>query len=438
MGEAKRRKQLGLMPQSVSFDVQAEVRDGAWQLNWLRAPQGEQGQALERALLEQLPSPAGWPAEYRTRWVAAGRPTDFLNSADDVLAIQVPAHLRLSGELLSSFDPRSLQDRDDQTASQFHLLPEGQALRLREQDVSFDGQRWEPLPAAGLGEKGVQYLMQHPIARERGALQATYQVTHHREGLVTVDPEPPAELLGALELLAATLHGSDESSWADAHAQMIARTEWADEAGRDLPPEAPASRRLTIEVRGRSLLNTPLTTAVGEWGDAVLLVEQGSTQFSPDSEVWYSYVDPSAEPTESELSEFFSQIMDLNTTEVTVLADGTVTWDEEAVPAEHQARLREELLSRTGAGDPERWADFCREALTDAYSETAPFLQGVSADAFPVPQGLRLDVPLDAIEDHEHGMEWVMESQVSFDGQTWADIYMDEVPAELLAVRPQH
>ncbi|MCY1704263.1 hypothetical protein [Deinococcus sp. SL84] len=440
MGEAKRRKQLGLMPQAHAFEVIAQPQDTGWQLEWLRAPQGELARTLEEGLQESLPTPAAWPADYRTRWVAAGRPTDYLNSADDVEAIRVPERLRLSGELLTGFDPRSLKDRGDEAASRFFLLgSEGQtALHLREQQVAFGNGAWEPLPAAEMGERAMRFLMQHPIARERGELQASYQVTHHREGLVTVDPEPPAELLGALEELAQTLHGRDEAGWAAGHRQMIERTEWADEQGRDLPQGVPAARRLNFELRERAPLNTPLTTPVGEWGDLVILVGQGSTEFSPDGSTWYSYVDPSAEPTESELSEFFNQILDLGTTEVTVMADGRVSWDESEVAAEHADRLRQDLLRQTGAGDPARWAEFARAALVDAYEDTAPFLADIPAADFPVPQGLRLDVPLDAVEDAEHPNELLFESQVSFDGETWTDIYLDELPAELLALRPQN
>ncbi|GHF93652.1 hypothetical protein GCM10017783_01910 [Deinococcus piscis] len=448
MGEAKRRKQLGLMPQTHPFEVIAQPQSDGWQFDWLRVPQGDLARVLESSLKESLPGPAGWAADYRTRWVAAGRPTDYLNSVDDVEAIRVPERLRLSGELLTGFDPRSLKDRDDDAASRFFLLGsastgEGEegdhmALHLREQQVAFAQGRWEPLPSAAMGERALKFLMQHPIARERGALQATYQVTHHREGLVTVDPEPPAELLGALEVLAQTLHGQGEDAWAAAHQQMIERTEWADEAGRELPQGAPAARRLTFELRERAPLNTPLTTPVGEWGELVILVGQGSTEFSPDGTVWYSYVDPSAEPTESELSEFFNQILDLGTVEVTVMADGRVTWDESEVAAEHADRLRRDLLDQTGAGEPARWAEFARAALVEAYEDTAPFLAEVPAADFPVPQGLKLDVPLDAIEDAEHPNELLFESQVTFDGKTWADIYLDELPAELLALRPQN
>ncbi|MDO4264015.1 MAG: hypothetical protein Q4C67_07445, partial [Deinococcus sp.] len=153
---------------------------------------------------------------------------------------------------------------------------------------------------------------------------------------------------------------------------------------------------------------------------------------------WYSYVDPTAEPTESELSEFFSQILDLGTVEVTVMADGRVSWNEDEVAADHADRLRHDLLEQTGAGDPDRWAEFARTALVDAYEDTAPFLADIPAADFPVPRGLKLDVPLDAIEDAEHPNELLFESQVTFDGASWTDIYLEELPAELLALRPQN
>lgn len=442
MGEAKRRKQLGLMPQSFSFEVVATViaepSGASWQLEWLRMPEAHRA-ALEKGVRESLPTPQGWATDYRTRWVAAGRPTDYLNSAEDVAAIQVPERLRLTGELLTNFDPRSLQDRNDETASHFFLLDNHTALRFREQQVAFadGGSTWEPLPTPEMGERALRFLMQHPIARERGELEASYQVTHHREGMVMVDPEPPAELLEALEVLAQTLHGRDEASWEAAHRQMIERTEWADEEARDLPREAPAARRLNFELRRRAPLNTPLTTPVGEWGDLVILIGQGSTEFSPDGELWYSYIDPSAEPSEPELSEFFSQILDMAAVEITVMADGRVEWPEDEVPAEYAERLREQMLERTGAGQPERWAEFARTALIDAYDEDAPFLADVPAEQFPVPQGLRVDVPRDALEDEERPSELIFEVAVTFDGEHWTDIFFDDLPAELSALRPR-
>lgn len=443
MGEAKRRKALGLMPETHPFEVVAALPEagstGEWALEWRRRPEGALGEAAEAALRQSLPSPAGWAADYRTRWVAAGRPTDYLNSAEDVEAIAVPQRLRLSGELLTNFDPQSLQNRDDQSLSQFVLLGGGQALHIREQLVSPNppaAERWEPLPRADFGDRALKFLMQHPIARERGELQASYQAVQHREGLVMINPEPPAELLGILELLTQTLHGG-EAGWEAAHRQMLERTRWADEEGAEVPQGVPAARRLTFELRRRAPLNTPLTTPVGEWGDLVILVGQGSTAFSPDGELWYSYVDPSADPTEAELDDFFTQILDMSTVGAEVMADGTVTWEEDhGLDEEGLARIQEQLLQYTGAGTPSAWAAFAQRTLTEAYEDTAPFLADVPAEQFPVPQGFRLDVPLDAAEDADTPNHVWFESQVTYDGQHWLDLYFGELPAELAALAP--
>lgn len=438
MGEAKRRKQLGLMPQSYTFKAELHRTPQGWQVEWQRAPEGVATAEAEAGLLRAIPSANGWPAEYRTRLLKAGRVSDFINSPDDLEAITVPDHLRVSGEWLTNFGAASLQDRDPESAQQFTLLEDKKAIRLRELDVSSDGKsRWEALPNPSNSPKSRQFLLQHPMARQRGELKESFQVTHHREGLVMIDPEPPAALLTALEGVTQTLNGQGEA-WDEAHQRMLSR--WAAEHGAaedgQQPVGSPESRRLVLELRERAPLNAPGNAPLIEWGDDVVVLQPGSAAYSLDGHTWHSYFDPDAAPQEDQLNEFFQQILDVGTTEVTVYADGRVEWNDEEVAAEHRSRLREHLLERTGAGDADKWAEFARQSLITAYEDAAPYLSEVALANFPVPAALKLDVPMDAVEDPDHSTWLVFESQVSFDGETWVDVWLDDLPAELESLKP--
>ncbi|MFC6592644.1 hypothetical protein ACFP81_12015 [Deinococcus lacus] len=294
-------------------------------------------------------------------------------------------------------------------------------------------------------DKGMQYLMQHPVARERGELKETYRVTTFPEGLTTIDPEPPAELLRVMEDIAREVHGRTEADWAAAHEQMMADLGWYDAAGgekadqtesREVPQGVPAARRLSLELREPAPLDTPFTAPLGVWGEYVLTLAPGSLGFSLDEEKWYLYADPEAEATDNELSEFLATLLNSSTVPVTVWADGRIEWEGDEVPAEHAERVRRDLQAATGAGDAAAWARFSHDTLADVYEEAAPYLRSAATEQLPVAAALKLDVPIEVIEDAEHPSKLFFESEVTFDGETWHDLFLEEPPAELLALKP--
>ncbi|MFC6592643.1 hypothetical protein ACFP81_12010 [Deinococcus lacus] len=116
MGEAKRRKQLGLMPVSHSFEA-VFGPDGV-QLLGGPADAAVQAQILE-ALRRTQPTAATWPAAYRSRHAMLGLPQDYLYTAEDVSRIEVPAYRRVSGEFLQNFDAAGIQNRSEGVAAQF-------------------------------------------------------------------------------------------------------------------------------------------------------------------------------------------------------------------------------------------------------------------------------------------------------------------------------
>ena len=54
----------------------------------------------------------------------------------------------------------------------------------------------------------------------------------------------------------------------------------------------------------------------------------------------------------------------------------------------------------------------------------------------PPVQAVRLDLPTDALADPDDPAQYFIESEVSFDGQAWRDLYAEELPEELQGLRP--
>ena len=93
MGEAKRRKQLGLMPQIENHDVTLH-RDGS-----------VSDHALPGAVMQRLKTWAEtgerWDARYRTSFIGTGLPRELLKTEEDLMDIPVPERMRLRLGLLS-------------------------------------------------------------------------------------------------------------------------------------------------------------------------------------------------------------------------------------------------------------------------------------------------------------------------------------------------
>ena len=81
MGEAKRSKQLGLMPTVYTFEGERD-RDGT--LTEVGMPGGEVQRQQIAATLRQLPSGPQWDQFYRTDYVSAGLPEERLITREDI------------------------------------------------------------------------------------------------------------------------------------------------------------------------------------------------------------------------------------------------------------------------------------------------------------------------------------------------------------------
>ncbi|MVN85604.1 hypothetical protein GO986_02370 [Deinococcus sp. HMF7620] len=405
MGEAKRRKQLGLMPAVHPFEALMDA-DGV--LTFVRAPEDARlREELASALKLAHPYGAAWNSAYRTQLVMHGRVDKFLDTAEDVDTIPVPPHRRLTGELAIGAKP---EGRD--------LRVEGGRVRVREEGHSFDGQRWTSFPSNADPRAALNYLMQHPAARLQGEVVAAYRAEQWREGRVDIEPEPPAELLEALEALTREWHGEDDAGWLALHQDAV----------QDGAAPAPLARRVTFELRQPAPLQSPLSLAFATLGNVEVTPQAGGSSYTENGDTWISYED--GEATEDGLPPELADIFDLDTVAVTVYADGRIEWAPGEVPDEDAERLRTELKDATGAGDPAEWAEWTTELLLGTFADELSVPEGA---ALPVPVAVRLDVPVDALTDPDPLAQTFMESEVTFDGAAWRDLYGEEVPEELRA-----
>ncbi|MDB5044333.1 MAG: hypothetical protein JWQ08_383 [Deinococcus sp.] len=415
MGDAKRRKQMGLMPTVHPFEADMDT-SGNVTLN--RGPQEAALQVLiVDALRETQPTGPLWDSSYRTSFVMAGRPDRLLETAEDVQSIAVPPHRRFVGELaLGTAVP---EDANTYT----HIPVEGGLLHLRQHTHSADGVRWESFPANTDPRRALEFLMQHPAAGGQGKVVATFRIEQAPEGRVTIDPEPPGEWLEALEELASEWHGQTPEDWAELHAEMV---------NEDDAP-VPVLKRSLFELREPALLLSPLGTPFAQLGGLELHIDPAGSGYSLDGEEWITY-DPDAAPLGDSLPPELSQFLDVDTVTATVFADGRVEWAEDDVPADQADRIRADLVQATGAGHPERWADWTENLLLEIFADEYPDLNEV--ETLPVPTAVRLDIPVDALTDADPLAQAFIESELTFDGETWHDLYAEELPAELSAVRP--
>ena len=90
-----------------------------------------------------------------------------------------------------------------------------------------------------------------------------------------------------------------------------------------------------------------------------------------------------------------------------------------------------EAVDATGAGDAEKWAEWSRQVMQDTFQ--TPEDQGaIASGELPVPVAVRLDLAKDALEDPDPLSQTFIESEITFDGETWRDLYDEEMPPELL------
>lgn len=419
MGEAKRRKQLGLMPTVHSFEAQMDADGNVTLTHGPEEPALRE--RIEAALEASQPSGAGWDSAYRTSYVMAGRSERRLQTVEDVQAIPVPLYRRFTGELVLG------------RAGNADLnIPagEGGSLRLREQLHSFDGSRWEGFSTNRDPQEVLRDLLSHPAARLRGEELGAFRVEHWQEGRMDIEPEPPEEWLDPIEAVAREWHGETPEEWAQTHRDLL-------EEGDDGP--VPVARRLLLELRRPAPLQSPLNPAFAIVGDVEFYPDPDGSSYTLDGETWLPYGDPDAAPEGGDggdLGALLSQMLDVQTVPVTVWADGRVEWEEGSVPDEHAQRLRSELLAATGAGDPQEWAEWTRALLAETFADEAPYLAEVPN--LPAVQAVRLDIPTDALTDPDDPAQYFMESEFTLDGEHWHDLYGEEVPEELERLRPSN
>lgn len=415
MGEAKRRKQLGLMPTVHPFEARM-AEDGGITLT--RAPEDARlREQITDALRLSQPYGPAWASEYRTNYVMAGRPDAFLETAADVEAIPVPAHRRFAGDLV-------LGKAGPETAGVSFPVPGG-SVRLREQQHSFDGERWESFPSNADPRRALEYLMQHPAVQERGEVVATFRAEHWPEGRIDIEPDPPEELLDLLESVTREWHGDTPEDWLDSHRGLL--EQGGEEPEDDLP--VPVARRLVLELRRPAPLLSPLSLAFATRGNVEFHPVTAQSSYSLDGENWLNYGDgEDAEPAPDGLMAELQNFLDIATVTVTVHADGRVQWADGDIPEEHQDSLKADLTQSTGAGNAAAWAEWTTHLFTDTFAGELEVPEG---ETLPVPVAVKLDIPKDALGDPDPLAQTFMESEVTFNGQDWRDLYSEELPEEL-------
>lgn len=405
MGEAKRRKQLGLMPTVYPFEAELDADAKA---KLLKAPDD---QKLRQVVIDGLErtqlAGEAWNSEYRTALLLSGRHGGTVRSAQDVQTIAVPPLRRLSGEVVMG-----------KTLGQVEgvaIAFDGGVIRLREQQHSFDGHKWESFPALRNAEKVMAALRAHPAFDLEGELIGQYRVEQFAEGRIDVDPDPPEGTLDVLEDTAREWHGETPELWLKLHQDLVG----------DVP--APEMKRTFFELRHPAPLQNPTRMVFTTRHNVEIYPLEGAS-YSLDGETWHSYDDPDAEPVEDDFLSAFGDMLNMETVQATIYADGRVEWDEGDISEEQAERVRADLRDATGAGTPEQWAAWTRKMLLDTFNAESE----QEGETMPVPVAVRVDLPKDALTDPDPLSQTFIESEVTFDGENWRDLYDEEVPQELL------
>lgn len=405
MGEAKRRKQLGLMP--TVYPYEAEITSDG-QVTLLRAPEDKALAAkLQEGLEKTQLTGEAWASEYRTARILSGAERRTFRTVQDVASLPVPNLRRVSGDVVLN---KTLQD-----IGGVAIAFDGGVIRLKQQQHSFDGKKWESFPAFRDPLRVLRTLQEHPAFEVQGESLGQFRAEQYAEGRIDIEPDPPEGTLELLEDSAREWHGATPEHWAEIHYELTGHE-----------GEVPQVKRTFFELRRPSPLQNPSRMVFNTRHNTEVYPLEGMT-YSLDGETWHSYEDPEAEGQEDDFMSAFGDLLDMETVQVTVYADGRVEWEEGEVPAEQAGRVQAELRETTGAGNAENWAAWSKEMLLDTFNTEAE-----EGKEFPVPVAVRLDVPKDALEDPDPLGQTFIESEVTFDGENWRDLYDEEVPQELL------
>ncbi|GGL71422.1 hypothetical protein GCM10010840_06940 [Deinococcus aerolatus] len=408
MGEAKRRKALGLMPTVHPFEAQLEA---SGEVTLVRGPD-DAGltQTIVDALRATQSNGPAWASEYRTSLLLSGAYHATLATLEDVEAVPVPGLRRITGEL--ALGPQQM------SSEQVSIPVDGGAIRLREQRHSFDGTRWETLGAPRSPQQVMSVLQSNAAFSLQGESIGQFVAEHWQAGRIDIEPDPPAEMLEALEEVVREWDGETEALWAELHRERM----------EDRAAPVPLVRRSTFELRRPAPLQNPLGGVFAIRSGVEFIPMMEADAYSLDGETWASYADPDAEVDGTHLPPELANIFDMEMVGVTVHADGRMEWGED-VPEEHKERIQTELREATGAGNAEEWAEWTTQMLRETYGDELTVLE---AQTLPVPVAVRLDLPEDALGDPDPLSQTFMESEVTFDGEQWRDLF-DDVPPELAA-----
>lgn len=405
MGEAKRRKQLGLMPTVHPFEAEL-TSDG--QVKVVRGPEDARlGEVIKAALEATQLFGAAWDSEFRAAQALSGKYSGPLVTLADVQAIPVAPLRHLTGELALG---NTHLDTDDV------LIPvEGGHVRLRGQKHSFDGARWEEITPPSDPNFFMRVLQGSPAFQLEGELIGQFRAEHWQEGRIDIEPDPPEELLEFMESVVREWHGDTPELWDELHSDLT---------GQDYGPMA---RRTVFEVRKPAPLQSPLSRVFAVRGEVEFFPLAQAAAYTLDGEQWLGYDGEIDEETglPAELAELF----DMELVGTTVYADGRVDWEEGGVPGEHAERVRTDLIATTGAGHPAAWAAWTQELLEETFGVD---LSAPGGQSLPVVQAVRLDLAADAIEDPDPLAQTFMESEVTFDGVNWRDLFDDDLPPEIV------
>lgn len=410
MGEAKRRRALGLMPAVHPFVAQLDAEGNA---TIVSGPADAALHALiTRTLADTQLTGEAWASEYRSAEVLSGRVPGRFVTAEDVQRVPVAPYRQLTGELVIG---PSAPETDDV------LLPvEGGHLRLRGQQHSMDGLTWVSPSAPRDPQAFLRVLQDNPAFSLQGELIAQLRAEHWLEGRIDLDPEPPEALLEGTEEIVREWHGTSVKDWSEIHTEL---------GGEGVP----VARRTVFELRRPAPLQSPMNRVFAiRRGIEFVPVEDGAA-YTLDGEDWIAYDPDRAALPGGGLPPELASLFDLETVSVIVHADGRVEWADTDLPGERLDALNENLRDATGAGDPPHWAAWTASVLGETYGEELDVPEGT---ALPVPLAVKLDLPTDALHDDDPLSQTFMESEVSFDGTTWRDLYDEDLPPELGAFRP--
>lgn len=372
-------------PPAYPFEVTLETNG---QITLMQVPEDETAiNAIVNALIQTQPFGETWAGEYRTIFVLSGAATQSVATLEDVQAITVPHWRRLVGSL------------------------RGTQLTLTTRELSDDGQTWRPYPTF----EDTRAEADHPAFALTGTPVERFVTLHWREGRIDIEPDPPEDVLDLVEFVVGQFNGANDADWQARHTAF----------GGPASP-MPQAKRATFEVRQVAPLFSPSEPP---------FARQSGLEFWPllpldyssDGKKWQAYpVGPDQAPEgppagvlaqpdaaldddDNDPFSMLSQLFDLQTATATVYADGRVEWTDGEVPDAQAEALRYSMVTATGAGQPEVWAERTGELLPEGVTGT--------------PGAVRLQV-MKALLDAAPGMldQSFAPVALSVDGQIWHDL----------------